>query len=52
MYVCAPCIISAYRNQKRVSDPPGLELETFVSHHVNAGNQLESSGRATSAFNH
>lgn len=30
-----------HRSQKRVLDPLGLELETDVRHHVNAGDQAQ-----------
>lgn len=46
-YVCVPCV-----RLKRASDPPDLELQTVVSHHLSAGNRVRSSARAVSALNH
>lgn len=36
------CMLGAYRGQEKSSDTLELELEMSVSHHVCAGNQLES----------
>lgn len=36
MYVCYIC--AAPEDQKRVSEPLGLELEMVVNHHVGSGN--------------
>ena len=37
MYISVPVSCSAHGGQKRVSDPPELELLTVISHHVGAG---------------
>ena len=37
--------------QEKVSDPPGLELQTVESGHVGAGNIAGSSARTTRALN-
>jgi hypothetical protein len=37
--VCALHVYSAQGDQKRVSDPLGLNLQIVVSHHVGAGTQ-------------
>jgi hypothetical protein len=38
LHVCAACVCSTYRGQKRALDPLELELQMVVSHHVCAGN--------------
>lgn len=38
-YVCAPCVYSALRGQKRTLGPVELELHLVVSHCVGAGIQ-------------
>lgn len=35
---CIPCVLGAYRGQKRVSDPLGLKLQIVVSCHVGSVN--------------
>jgi hypothetical protein len=39
MYVCAPCIYSVHKGQKRLSDSQKMALEMLVSLHVGAMNQ-------------
>ena len=39
-YVCAPCACSVLGDQKRVSDPLGLELQMAVSYHVGCWKQI------------
>jgi hypothetical protein len=36
-----PCIYSAHGDQKRELDPLELEIQTIVSYHVGAGNQIQ-----------
>lgn len=51
-HVCYLCI-GAIRDQKRVLDPPDLELQEDISHLVwIMATKLVSSGRATSTLNH
>jgi hypothetical protein len=38
MYVYAPYMYSAHKQQKRTSDLPGLELKVVVSYHMGAEN--------------
>lgn len=42
MYVCVPGLCSAFKGQnKRVSDPLKLEIQTLVIHHVCSGTQIQ-----------
>lgn len=47
-----PHACSAQGRQPRTKEPPELELQMVVSHHVRAGNQKESSATAASILNH
>lgn len=49
--MCAPCACSAHRVQKRVSDPPELELQAVVTSHVGAGKLREEIGGGDMKFN-
>lgn len=46
------CMPGAYGNQKRASDPLGLELQVVVSHRVRVWNRLKVLCRAANALNH
>lgn len=46
------CMPGAYGNQKRASDPLGLELQVVVSHRMRARNRLKVLCRAANALNH
>lgn len=50
--LCTRCVPSSQRGQKKVLDLLGPELQTVVSHHVNAGNCTRLSERSVSALNH
>ena len=52
MYVSAPVLYSALREQKRASDLLELHLKTVVRHHVVLGIEPGSSARAARAINH
>lgn len=36
--------VSAHRGQKRVLDPPELEMQRVVSHHIGSGSQIQVKG--------
>lgn len=38
VYMCATCMPGAHRGQKKGSDPPKLELQMIVGHHVGSRN--------------
>jgi hypothetical protein len=40
-HVCAPYVCNAHGDQKRTLDPLGLELQTVVKCHVDAGDQTK-----------
>ena len=52
MYVNAPVLYNALRDQKRASDLLELQLKTVVRHHVVLGIEPGSSARAARAINH
>lgn len=39
-YLCAVCMPGAYGGQNRELDPPGLELQTIVSHNAGGVEEL------------
>lgn len=50
MYVSALYVPGVHGGQKRVLDPPKLELQRAVNHHMGAGNQTQDPCRATRAL--
>jgi hypothetical protein len=50
-HVCV-CVCGVHKSQKTTSEPMGLDLQTVVTCHVGAGNELWSSERETNALNH
>jgi hypothetical protein len=52
MCMCVRCVLSVSRDQKRALDPPELELQWLMRHHVGPGHQPEPSGRAASALSY
>lgn len=47
-YLCAVCMLGAYGGQNRELDPPGLELQTIVSHDAGAEKKPGSLARVDS----
>jgi len=53
MYVCAPCACRTHKEQKRISNPLGLELQMVLSHPCGCWEFNQSPlGRADSALNY
>lgn len=52
LHVYLPHAYSTQRDQKRVTDPLGLELQRFVMYHVALGIEPRSSERVASVLNH
>lgn len=50
MHVYAVYVGSAYGGQKRVWNPLELELQIVVSHHLNAGNQIQVLCKTSKCF--
>lgn len=50
--VCTAQMSVDPRDQQRVSDPVGLELQMIVNGHLGAGNPTQVLCKATSALNH